>query len=291
MTHPALVPAIALRATHTVSATPNSLRIATRSACASGLDRRRGCANGTSKVAWMRVGRGDSTMMRSARWMASSTSCVISRTVWRSFAQDAQQLVAHAQAHQRVERRERLVHVEDLGLHHQRARQLRALEHAAGEFVRIAVLEALQADHLGVVVGERLAVRQRRPARPNIRFCCTVSHGNTEPCCEIRMPLRVGLGARLRRRRARRRDRAQEAGDDVHQRGLAAARRARRWRRTRRRPPRRLMSSRTCSAPCRSAKLLPMSSTCDLSGHNATARLSAFEQAHQAIQQQADQRR
>src|SRR5688572_19645194 len=30
------------------------------------------------------------------------------------------------------------------------------------------------------------------PVRPNIRFCCTVSHGKTEPCCEIRMP--CGLG-------------------------------------------------------------------------------------------------
>jgi hypothetical protein len=30
--------------------------------------------------------------------------------------EDAQQLVSHAQVHQRVEGRERLVHVEDLGL-------------------------------------------------------------------------------------------------------------------------------------------------------------------------------
>ena len=33
---------------------------------------------------WIVVGRADSTMMRLARWMASSTSCVISTTVWRS---------------------------------------------------------------------------------------------------------------------------------------------------------------------------------------------------------------
>src|SRR5678815_4348543 len=25
-----------------------------------------------------------------------------------------------------------------------------------------------------------------------MRFSCTVSHGNTEPCCEIMMPLRLG---------------------------------------------------------------------------------------------------
>src|SRR5688572_19165796 len=25
-------------------------------------------------------------------------------------------------------------------------------------------------------------------------FCCTVSHGNTDPCCEIMIPLRLGPG-------------------------------------------------------------------------------------------------
>ena len=73
--------------------------------------------------------------------------------------EDAQQFVLHAQAHQRVERRERLVHVEDLGLHHQRARDLGALQHAARQLVRIVVLEALEADELGVFSRQRLAVR------------------------------------------------------------------------------------------------------------------------------------
>src|SRR5262245_13989615 len=31
------------------------------------------------------------------------------------------------------------------------------------------------------------------PFKPNMRFSRTVSHGNTEPCCEIRMPLESGF--------------------------------------------------------------------------------------------------
>ena len=46
--------------------------------------------------------------------------------------QDPQQLVAHAQAHQGVEGRERLIHVEDLWFDHQRARQLGVDEDANG---------------------------------------------------------------------------------------------------------------------------------------------------------------
>src|SRR5687767_10693125 len=32
----------------------------------------------------------------------------------------------------------------------------------------------------------------RSSGKPNSRFCFTVSHGNTEPCCVIMMPLRFG---------------------------------------------------------------------------------------------------
>src|SRR5690348_4809106 len=68
--------------------------------------------------------------------------------------QDPQQLVAHSQAHERIERRERLVHIENLGLYHQSARELRTLEHPAGQLVRVAVLEAGQADELRVSIRE-----------------------------------------------------------------------------------------------------------------------------------------
>ena len=70
------------------------------------------------------------------------------------FFQDAQQLHAHLEVHEGVERRERLVHVEDLGLHHERPRDLHAFQHAPGQFVRIAFLETFQSHHRRVVVGE-----------------------------------------------------------------------------------------------------------------------------------------
>jgi hypothetical protein len=63
--------------------------------------------------------------------MASSTSWVTRVTVCRSFAKIRSMLVAHAQAHQGIERGERLVHVENLGLDHQRASQL----HRASAFL------------------------------------------------------------------------------------------------------------------------------------------------------------
>ena len=59
--------------------------------------------------------------------------------------EDAPQLDPHPQAHQRVERRERLVHVQDLGLDHEGAGELDALEHAARQLVRIGRLEPVRA--------------------------------------------------------------------------------------------------------------------------------------------------
>src|SRR6185437_5340975 len=35
------------------------------------------------------------------------------------------------------------------------------------------------------------------PLRPNIRFSRTVSHGNTEPCCEMRIPRELGFSCSL----------------------------------------------------------------------------------------------
>src|SRR5262245_26736097 len=74
------------------------------------------------------------------------------------FRKYPEQLVAHAQVQERVEGGERLVHVEDLGLHDERARELRPLQHSARQFVRVARLETFQPDHGCVVLGERLAV-------------------------------------------------------------------------------------------------------------------------------------
>jgi len=70
------------------------------------------------------------------------------------FVEDALQLGSHAQTRQRIESRERLVHVQNLGLYDQGARELDAFEHAARQLVRVGRLEPLQSDHRGVVFGE-----------------------------------------------------------------------------------------------------------------------------------------
>src|SRR4030088_2647465 len=59
-----------------------------------------------------------------------------------------QQQLLHLQAGLRIERAERLVHQEELGLHQQAARDTDALLHAAGELVGIVVLEAAEADQV-----------------------------------------------------------------------------------------------------------------------------------------------
>ena len=174
----------------------------------------------------MRVGRGDSTRIRSAMWIASSTSCVMSRTVWRSFAQDAQQLVAHAQVHaaRRAPRTARPCRGSRAS-RPARARAPRASACRPTARADSSLSKPFRPTMRRVVIGELRLLRRAWPLRPNIRFSRTVSHGNTEPCCEIRMPFELGLACAPRRRST---DRAaigpDEARDDVHQRRLAAAR-------------------------------------------------------------------
>jgi hypothetical protein len=59
-----------------------------------------------------------------------------------------QQQLLHLQAGLGIERTERLVHQEELGLHQQAARDTDALLHAAGELVGIVVLEAVETDQV-----------------------------------------------------------------------------------------------------------------------------------------------
>ena len=67
-----------------------------------------------------------------------------------------QQVVVEPVARDLVERRERLVHQQDLRLRHQRARDRDAHLHAAGELARIGLLEALEADQRQHLGGARL---------------------------------------------------------------------------------------------------------------------------------------
>ena len=90
----------------------------------------------------------------------------------------------------RVERRERLVHQQDIGIDRERAGEIDALAHAAGELAREIVLEAFEADEAaedracGAFSGapERPAI-----SGPIIALANTVRHGsrlslwNTKP--------------------------------------------------------------------------------------------------------------
>src|SRR3546814_15248001 len=69
----------------------------------------------------------------------------------------AQELVLHLAADQRVERREGLVEEPDLRLHRQRTGDADALLLAAGQLARIIGLAALAADQLDDLAGARLA--------------------------------------------------------------------------------------------------------------------------------------
>jgi hypothetical protein len=62
--------------------------------------------------------------------------------------EDLQQFHLHEFARLRVERRERLVEQQELRLHRERARDIDALAHAAGELVRIVLGKAAQPDEL-----------------------------------------------------------------------------------------------------------------------------------------------
>ena len=63
---------------------------------------------------------------------------------------DVEQLGLHGLARLRVERAERLVHQQHLGVDRERARDADALLHAAGELVRAAVERVLEADEIEI---------------------------------------------------------------------------------------------------------------------------------------------
>ena len=85
---------------------------------------------------------------------------------------DAQQLAAHDQPGDGIERAERLVEEQHVGIDGQRARDFHALLHAARELLRIRLLESLKTDQLDVVGDAPLAFsrRQLEQAEPDVSF-------------------------------------------------------------------------------------------------------------------------
>ena len=149
-------------------------------------------------------------------------------------AGDALELHVHLVARHRVERPERLVHQQDLGVVAQRARDRDALAHAARELARQRLLEALQADELAELVRTpaalllvHLAQQQRQPDVVLDRV----------PGEQVARPGRRGRACAARRRRGGRRSTAggaptrhlaagglDQPGEDPQHRRLPAAR-------------------------------------------------------------------
>ena len=159
---------------------------------------RRGCAaagSGLSRISSTRPGRGDITTMRSARNTASGIEWVMNSTVLRAGAPDALQLEVHLLARHRVERAERLVHEEERRVVDEGAGDRGALLHAAGQLVRIGVLEPLEA-HEHEQFPRSLAARTGRAASTStgsVTFSSMVRHGrstglwNTMPTSAARL--------------------------------------------------------------------------------------------------------
>ncbi len=65
-----------------------------------------------------------------------------------TFGPQVQEIGAQGLGGEHVERRERLIHQQDVRMHHQRPGEAHALAHAAGQFARIGRFEAVQADQI-----------------------------------------------------------------------------------------------------------------------------------------------
>src|ERR1700722_10156982 len=77
-----------------------------------------------------------------------------------------QQFVLQFAADQRIERRERLVHQQDVGVGGERARQADALLHAARQLVAVTITPCRQSDQLELFIDDTPALIGGVPAPP-----------------------------------------------------------------------------------------------------------------------------
>ena len=115
--------------------------------------------------------------MRSESCTASVMLWVISSVVCFEVLLDLQHLVAEQQPGLLVERGERLVHQQDLGLGGERAGDGDALAHAAGEFAGIAVLEPGEPDQRDEMPARSSSARGLADAGDLQREGDVVDHG------------------------------------------------------------------------------------------------------------------
>src|ERR1700694_282083 len=71
---------------------------------------------------------------------------------------DAHEIGAHLQAGEKVERAERFVHVNDVGISRERSRDLHTLAHPAGKLVRIGVFTSGQTHTVDVTRDDLVAL-------------------------------------------------------------------------------------------------------------------------------------
>ena len=101
--------------------------------------------------------------MRSARRAASRTLCVTNSTVNDRSAPELLELVVQQVARHRVERAERLVHEQHVGVLRERAGERDALAHAAGQLVRAPIGELVEAHGVQQLLGPLAALLAARP--------------------------------------------------------------------------------------------------------------------------------
>ena len=88
--------------------------------------------------------------------------CVMKKHILPVACQTSRISLLDRLARERVERAERLVHQQQLGVARERARDAHALLHAAGELVDRALGELLEADQRELVERDAAALRRRR---------------------------------------------------------------------------------------------------------------------------------
>ena len=145
------------------------------------------------------------------------------------FLPDAQQLEIHLLARQGIECAERLVHQDQLGIVDERTRDRRALLHAAGQLVGILVLVAREPDQGEQIAGAGAACGhgQAEDFRGKEHVVDDAAPLQQQRLLEHHADVAGGI-ERLRARADRHRARIPgvEAGENLEQRGLAAAGRA-----------------------------------------------------------------
>ena len=137
--------------------------------------------------------------IRSPSRSASSRSWLTNRIVFLTRACSAEQLVLQLVADQRVERRERLVHQQDVRVRRERAREPDALLHAAGQFADIAGPPTATGRPARAAPRRSpcaLAAGSPRSSRPKPTFSATVRQGSRPNCWNT-------IATRSRRRRRR----------------------------------------------------------------------------------------